>query len=616
MAPRLRAQLVIRCLAGLAALAVLGGLGAVLPTPASGTPRAAAATAAPEPNAPRAGITPGSTILWESDADLNRDLDAVRASGARWISIDVDWNSIQSDGPDSWRWQTTDRIVLAAKARGLQILGTLAYTPRWAVTPDCPPDTTHCLPEQVGDYARFAFGAAWRYGINSPYAELRGTVDAWAIWNEPNGSDFSRPRPDPVRYTAMLRAAYPLVKGVDPPSTVITGGTSPAGDEPDGSQYSPARWLGLLYLNGARGSFDAVGHHPYSFPTAPIEAHPWNAFTQTLDIRGVMMFFGDATKKIWGTEAGAPTGTSSVAISEAQQAQWVHDYYDAWNTAYADFTGPLFWFSQRDSGADRSQWLQNLGLLRRDFSRKPAFAAYRAVTGAGNDSSVTARTGTRVAVNPRGGEYVLGADGTITANGGAPWYGAPRIAGGRARGIAVMPDGRGYVVVDAAGNVSKFGSARTGAMGLARTPVWSGQDLVRDVAVTPDGRGLAVLDAFGGIHGSKYAPRLSAGYWPGWRIARALEFTPSGRGVYVLDGFGGVHVAGDAVVRRGPYWRGWDIARDLTVTPSGRGYAVLDGFGSVHPTGDAPKPGANAAYRAIDHAGGLALDQGRYLVAG
>ena len=293
--------------------------------------------------------------------------------------------------PGPWWWQATDRATLAARARNLKVLGTLAYSPPWAESADCPADTTHCLPANVDDYVRFAGTAAWRYGANGPDPQLRGSITAWSIWNEPNGHDFSRPRPDPQKYAAMLRAAYPVIKWVDPNSTVVTGGTTPAGDAADGSEFSPARWLGLLYLAGAGGSFDAVGHHPYSFPTDPIEVHPWNAFTQTLDVRGVMSFFGDGAKKIWGTESGAPTGSAPVAISEAQQAQWVHDYYDGWNTSYADFTGPLFWFPQRDSSADRGQWLDNLGLLRHDCTPEARVRGVPLVTGAGADTSVTAR---------------------------------------------------------------------------------------------------------------------------------------------------------------------------------------------------------------------------------
>ena len=315
--------------------------------------------------------------MWESDADLARDLDAIVAAGATRTGFDIDWNSIQDAGPNTYWWHATDRVVLAARQRGLIVGGGLDYSPTWARPVDCPANTTHCLPEHVEDYARFAQAAVLRYGPTPN--RLPRSITNWSIWNEPNNPEFAQPKPDPVHYADLLKAAYVAIKAADPNAIVVTGGTSPAGDAADGSEISPATWLVDLYLNGAQGFFDAVGHHPYSFPVNPLDAHPWNAFTQTVDLHLIMTYFGDGAKKIWGTEAGAPTGTNAVAVTDAQQAQWVRDYFQGWNTTYASFTGPLSWFSHRDSGVDRSDWVQNLGLLRHDWTPKPAFTAFQEV---------------------------------------------------------------------------------------------------------------------------------------------------------------------------------------------------------------------------------------------
>ena len=59
---------------------------------------------------------------------------------------------------------------------------------------------------------------------------------------------------------------------------------------------------------GGGGSFDAVGHHPYSYPYDPSGGQSWNAFTQTGYLYQIMVANGDGAKKVWGTESGAPTG--------------------------------------------------------------------------------------------------------------------------------------------------------------------------------------------------------------------------------------------------------------------------------------------------------------------
>ena len=588
----------------------------------AGQPAAAVAISTIDVGA-RAGIDAGPTVLWESDADQAATLDAIAASGGKWMSLDIDWNHIQYDNRDTWRWNAaTDRAVLASRERGLSLIGMAAYSPPWARTADCPAGELHCLAANPDEYGRFVGAAAARYGSRSPIARLRGTVNVWQIWNEPNHREFSIPKPDLDRYTAMLKAAYTAIKVADPNATVITGATAPAPDAADGTEYQPETWLRGLYARGARGYFDAVGHHPYSFPTNPLEAHSWNAFTQTQVLYDVMVANGDAGKKIWGTEMGAGTGTDPEAISEAQQAQWVEDYYRGWNTTFRSFTGPLLWFQLRDSGTNiRNRW-HNLGLVRRDRTPKPAYAAYQKVMAGGVNvipedltGLAVPQPGRRVAANPNGGYYTLAPNGTVAAFGSAPYFGSPRFPGKLARGLVVAPDGLGYLVLDAFGGVHKYGSATGGAIGRGRT-VYFGFNIARDIALAADGLGYAVLDGFGGVHPTGSARALPLGYWPGWDIARAFAYSPTGTGAYLLDAYGGVHVAGDARARRTGYWPGWDIARDIAIAPDNAGYAVLDGFGGVHRAGTAPAVWANWAYQRWDHAGGLAFVGGGYVVAG
>jgi hypothetical protein len=220
--------------------------------------------------------------------------------------------------------------------------------------------------------------------------------------------------------------------------------------------------------------------------------------------------------------------------------------------------------------------------------------------------------GKRAATNPKGGFYVVSGDGTVSAFGGAPYYGSPYFTFDIARAIDVMPDGKGYVVLDGYGGVHKFGSARNGPVGRGAAPYF-GFDIARDVSIYPDGRGFAVLDGWGGLNVVGSAKKYYMGYWPGWDIARAFSYTPRG-GAYLLDGFGAVHPAGGAKYLGNPYF-GWDIGRDITVSPSGNGYAVLDGFGSVHAVGDAPKIRNNPGWSPSDRFRGVALVGTGYALA-
>ncbi|HEV3451464.1 MAG TPA: cellulase family glycosylhydrolase [Acidimicrobiia bacterium] len=333
--------------------------------PAPGPPPA---PAPPPPTSASGGVIAGSRVglaeaynpLWESDAQLAADFDAIRATGATWVRFDFDWSAVQGNGPNAWNWAVLDRGVAAARARGLKVLATLAYTPAWAR----PGGTTDKNPPtNPDDFAAYARAAAQRYGAQG--------VQAYEIWNEPNNPAFWQPSPDPAAYTVLLRRADAAIKAVDPGATVMTGGTSPM----DGAD-APAAWLQAIYADGGGGAFDAVAHHPYTgMPYGPSTVASWNAFQQTVDVHNVMVNNGDAGKLVWGTEAGAWTGTSANAVSEATQAQFVTEYLQGWSN-WASFTGPFFYYGLRDQGTDLTNREDNFGLLHNDGSPKPAMATF------------------------------------------------------------------------------------------------------------------------------------------------------------------------------------------------------------------------------------------------
>jgi hypothetical protein len=370
-------------LIGSVALALVLGACGFAPAP---QPAPLGGGAAPHPVAAladRAGYNPGSGILWMNDGDRRRELDEMAATGAKWIALDFDWNSIQGDGPTSYRWdRSTDTVVREARARGLKIIATLAYSPPWARRAVCN-TTSHCLPADPATFARFAGAAVARYGAGSTVKELRGSVEVWQIWNEANHVPFVNPTVDIAGYTTMLRLAYSAIKTRDAAATVLAGATSPAGDDPSGRDVAPATFLRGIYFAGGRGSFDAFSHHPYTYPDSPLVVAPWSAFAQTAQIHQVMVDNGDGAKKIWGTESGAGTGTGPKSVSATRQAELLHDYYTGWNTRYRSFTGPLLWFTVRDASTDASTVTDNFGILRRDFGAKPSRAALVTVLNGG-----------------------------------------------------------------------------------------------------------------------------------------------------------------------------------------------------------------------------------------
>jgi len=302
--------------------------------------------------------------MFESSTDLNHEFDMIQATGAKWVRFDVMWAVVQAGGPTSWDWSATDAAVAAANARGLHVLADLDYTPTWA-RPSGQSDQWG--PTDPTGFAAFAQAAAARYAPEG--------VNTFEIWNEPN-TGFWQPAPNPVAYTALLKASYTAIHSVDPGATVVSGGLAPQGPTldwvaPDGSGMSPWHFLTAMYAAGAAGSFDAVGLHPYAIPGGPTAAGTWNTFQQTPAIHSLMAANGDGSKAIWGTEAGYYTGTATSADSLQQQATDITNYVTMWQQW--SYVGPIFLYTLRDMGTDPTQSEENFGLLYNDYTPKPAY---------------------------------------------------------------------------------------------------------------------------------------------------------------------------------------------------------------------------------------------------
>ncbi len=334
--------------------------------PAGATPRTGPAS--PQSAGARyGGFSPDGSFPFLTESAVEHDLDEMVATGASWVRLGAVWSIVESS-QGSYDWTSADRQVLPARARGLNVLLILTYTPDWARSTPGDDKVGPTSASAVAAFGAFARAAAARYGPQG--------VTAFEIWNEPNISPFWAPRPNPAAYTRLLTSAAAGIRAVNPAATIVTGGLAPAGDPADGSQISPLTFTKDLYANGAQGSFTALGLHPYSFPALPDDTSTasWNAFQRAPLLHDVMASHGDGAKFIWFTEFGAPTGTSSAAVSDDLQAQTITRGYamlSRWPWA-----GPLFTYTLRDAGTDRADREQNFGLRRYDDTPKPAWRAY------------------------------------------------------------------------------------------------------------------------------------------------------------------------------------------------------------------------------------------------
>jgi polysaccharide biosynthesis protein PslG len=306
---------------------------------------------------------------WITPAERQQTASAVEELGAKWVRLSVQWAYVEPFPGiyDPWQLAETDRAVDIARASGAQVLLMIYNAPSWASG-----STGSNVPRDPADFARFAGSLAGRY---------RGKVSAYEIWNEENYVRFWSTGPNAAAYTQLLRAAYPAVKQADPAAEVVFGGLS-TGDY---------RFVEAAYAAGARGAFDAMAVHPYTYcgTAGPTEIRrerdgrmTRDSFLAYREVRASMLARGD-DKPIWLTEFGWNTSSERCdpaagiwqgGVSEETQANYTSK---AFALIQKDrYVQIAIVYSVRNGGVANTPEAQ-YGLLHRDYSPKPAYDAFK-----------------------------------------------------------------------------------------------------------------------------------------------------------------------------------------------------------------------------------------------
>ncbi|WP_345697549.1 cellulase family glycosylhydrolase [Kitasatospora terrestris] len=342
-------------------------------------------TPAQDGNRLRLGLAYGDTLTWKSDHALASALDDATALGTKWIRVDLSWNNIQPDNPKNFNWQRFDRVLKAAQQRGLEVLPTISYTPKWARKSNCPGDDPSCAPAKPEDFANFAKDAAKRY---APMG-----VHTWEIWNEPN-IPFWAPKPDAAAYTNLLKLTTKAMRAADPKAYLLMGGLAAVGTDPAKGFVSHTEFLDQVSKLGANKLVDAIAYHPYTYPHLPSAKTDFGtAFEQISSSKdnlvAVLDKYGTPDLPIWLTETGAATNGPGAAadantipdgathVTEDFQAAIAADTVPA--AAANKHVGAVFWFAHQDTGTAKDKQRRSMfyGLRRYDGTAKPAFNALR-----------------------------------------------------------------------------------------------------------------------------------------------------------------------------------------------------------------------------------------------
>jgi polysaccharide biosynthesis protein PslG len=310
------------------------------------------------------------TLITLTAAKQAARLVAMHATGITSVRLDANWDWVQYGGPSTFDWTQLDQAVNSVRAAGMTVDLIIDGCPPWAAPGGTSGDSTP-PPASPAQYATWAAEVATRYAPKG--------VGTFEIWNEPNNASFWQPEANAAAYTANLVAAYAAIKSVDPAAFVISGGLAP--EVTDGTNIAPVDFLTAMYASGAKGSFDAVGFHPYCYPALPNTYEYWSGWSQMAQtnpsIRSVMTSNGDSAKQIWITEVGAPTGGPDGVGQAAQATALTQAIADA---GAASWIGALYIYTWQDSGTSQSTDQDWFGLITAGGSAKLSRSAVATAT--------------------------------------------------------------------------------------------------------------------------------------------------------------------------------------------------------------------------------------------
>jgi hypothetical protein len=314
-----------------------------------------------------------------SNADQDRTAVALSDVGAKWVRITANWADAEpTKGQyNDWWLNHYDRAITLAHNAGAKVIVMSYQSPSWASGSS----VKETAPKNPADYANYMHFLATRYA---------GKVDAYEVWNEENIDRFWSTGPNAAEYVSLLKPAYSAIKSADPNAKVVFGGLS----------TNDYRYLESAYAAGAKGYFDVMAVHPYTCSTSPdvIKRDGSGRITKDSylgyrEVRASMASAGDA-KPIWFTEFGWSTTTGSCGVSEATQASYLTKAYQL--AEQDSYVQVACWYNFRNNywNHDADELEARYGLMRTDFSTKPAYQAFKSyVPGSGSTTTTSPTTG-------------------------------------------------------------------------------------------------------------------------------------------------------------------------------------------------------------------------------
>jgi hypothetical protein len=294
-----------------------------------------------------------SVDTWYPEAEIRDILQGIKDSGATRVRMAGWGNNIEPVNNSPYDWDGLDQAMDLCEEYGLE--------PLLVITSPLAAGAT------TADYAQLCGAVAARYG-----AQGTGQLKHYQVWNEPNNSVPAAPFTFGfVAYTAILIAAAAAIRAADSEAFIVSCALMSTVDFST-TDVAPSTYLQGIYDNGGGDAFDAVGFNFYchtpDFATQQEPTRTQTFYLELLELRSIMVAEGQSAKKIWITEMGYPSLSTTATADPVVRAQWTAQQIEL--IALLDYVETFFLYNYRDSAADDTQLVNTFGSVEYDFGEK------------------------------------------------------------------------------------------------------------------------------------------------------------------------------------------------------------------------------------------------------
>lgn len=270
-----------------------------------------------------------------------------KESGVKWAREEFNWAYLEPE-KGKYNWAFQDSIVEIAKKNGISVYGIVAYWSPWA---------KEYTKEGVDEYVIFLKELVKRY---------KNDVHQWEIWNEPNIFFWQGQK---EMYAELLMKSFIAIKDIDSTAQVL--GISTAGID-----YNFIKKMLLL-----QAPFDILTIHPYRERLNEKEF-----ISELKKASDLVLLQGEKNRPVWITEMGWTTYTPHNSwVQRGFQPTPLRDQAELIVRSYlsciiSGVQPKVFWYDLRNDGTDPHNFKDNIGIMYKDFSPKPAYIAYSTMT--------------------------------------------------------------------------------------------------------------------------------------------------------------------------------------------------------------------------------------------